>query len=467
MQAWHARPIVKGASGSKTASAAPFNLTRRFSLLALACIATLSISMAVLLSNFLTDKMLHRDATVTMDFVQNVVFAERAASFFLTPASGDNVEETFKHFAKMPDVLRANVYAPDHSVTWSSEASLIGKKLGPNAELDEALQGELAVDSGVATKEEHLRGEHPVSTSRSRYFVEIYVPVWDAEHRNVAGVVEIYKTPDSLFETIHQGQRLIWLCSLAGGALLYLALFWIVRRADRIMRHQQVRLVDSERMAAVGEMASAVAHAIRNPLSGIRSSAELALDGDEEFDAQLFRDAAQDIIAEVDRVEDWVRELLTYARPISGPLEPVDLNAVAQKSVASYAREMARRRIAVDAALAPDLPSVRGDATLLGQALNSLIANAIDAMKDGGQLSLASATRKRHREVELRVTDTGSGMKPDELARIFRPFYTSKAKGLGLGLPLAKRIVERYGGKLSVSSKPGTGTTISIRFHIA
>jgi signal transduction histidine kinase len=337
----------------------------------------------------------------------------------------------------------------------------VGKPVGDNDELDEALTGQLAVESGVATKAEHLHGERPVGDARTRYFVEIYVPVWDEARAKIVGVVEIYKTPDSLFATIHEGERLIWLISSGGGAVLYLALFWIVRRADRIMRNQQARLLEAERMAAVGEMASAVAHAIRNPLAGIRSSAELALDGD----GLSFREPAEDIVAEVDRVEDWVRELLTYARPVDGASEAVDLNAVAQKSVATYGREMAKRRITVDAALASDLPPVRAEAGMLGQALNSLVANALDAMQDGGRLTLASATDGLRREVELRLTDTGSGMGPEELARIFRPFYTSKSKGLGLGLPLAKRIIERYGGRLSVHSERGCGTTIAIRFN--
>jgi two-component system, NtrC family, sensor histidine kinase HydH len=431
-------------------------------LLALACIASFSVAMALLLSNFLTDKMLHRDAADDMEFVQNVVFADRATSFFLSPASGDVVEGTFKNFAKMPDVLRANVYARDRSVIWSSDKTLAGKPVGVNPELDEALAGELAVESGVATKEEHLRGEHPVGATRSHYFVEIYIPVWDEAHGQVVGVVEIYKTPDSLFDAIHEGERLIWLGNFAGGALLYSALFWIVRRADRIMRDQQARLLSAERLAAVGEMASAVAHAIRNPLAGIRSSAELALDGD----GHSFREAAEDIIAEVDRVEDWVRELLVYARPIDGPPEAVDLNTIVQKSVATYAREIAKRKIAVDASLAPNLPFVRADASLLAQALNSLIANALDAMSDGGRLSLTSAAVDHRGEVELQVSDTGYGMRPEELSRIFRPFYTSKAKGLGLGLPLAKRIIERYAGRLSVQSEPGGGTTIAIRFDV-
>src|SRR2546423_3167898 len=125
---------LRTAKAGASSPARPFNLTRRFSLLALACIASFSVVMAFLLSNFLTDKMLHRDAADDMEFVQNVVLADRAASFFRTPASSDVVDSTFSNFAKMPDVLRTNVYARDRSVIWSSDKSLVGKPVGVNAE---------------------------------------------------------------------------------------------------------------------------------------------------------------------------------------------------------------------------------------------------------------------------------------------------------------------------------------------
>ena len=120
-----------------------------------------------------------------------------------------------------------------------------------------------------------------------------------------------------------------------GGLLLYLALIGIVRQADAVMRDQQRRLVEGERLAIVGEMASAVAHSIRNPLSSIRTSVELALD----HDPGRFQEPANDIVAEVDKIEAWIRELLAFTRPGSIKREAVDVNQVVRASLASSIME--------------------------------------------------------------------------------------------------------------------------------
>jgi signal transduction histidine kinase len=441
----------------------PFNLTRWFSLLSLACVASISAISALLLSNFLTDKMLHRDAVLSMEFVQAVVLADKAAAYIVAGrprGAARELESTFKRLAQMPDVLRANVYAQDHSIVWSSDNKLVGKTFGANPELDQALGGELVVNSGIVRKEEHVNAGRPFA---KKYFIETYVPLWADERRNVIGVVELYRTPDALFEAIHAGQRLIWVSAALGGLFLYAALFWIVRHADRIMRSQRERLVETETFAAIGEMASAVAHGIRNPLASIRSSAELALDGG----SGPLRESAQDIIAEVDRMEQWVRELLGYSRPAGGALETVALNPLIRRSLGNFAREMDKRNIDVSAQLEETLPAVRGDLGLLGQVFNSLIVNALEAMPGRGRLTVGSRLADDHRHVEVSFRDTGTGIEAAELGKVLRPFHTTKPKGLGLGLPLAKRILERHGGTLAIASTAGAGTAVTLRFVAA
>ena len=136
------------------------------------------------------------------------------------------------------------------------------------------------------------------------------MPIFDVHGRRIVGVVELYKVPADLFETLAEGRRLIWLAAVVAAAFLYAALFWIVLRAQRIIEIQGDRLVESESLAVVGEMGSAVAHGLRNPLAAIRSSAELALESPLPDQA---RECAQDIVAQVDRLEGWVRQLLTPA----------------------------------------------------------------------------------------------------------------------------------------------------------
>jgi two-component system sensor histidine kinase HydH len=210
-------------------------------------------------------------------------------------------------------------------------------------------------------------------------------------------------------------------------------------------------------------MASAVAHGIRNPLSSIRSSVELALDGGSGH----LRDCSHDVIAEVDRMEKWVRELLNYSRPVSGGIETVDLNPIIRRSLDNFAREIGKRSVAVSTQLAEALPTVRGHPSMLGQAFNSLIANALDAMSERTQLTVASRLADDRRHVEVSINDTGTGIAAPELSKVLKPFYTTKTEGMGLGLPLAQRIVERYGGTLAIASTAGAGTTVTLQLVAA
>lgn len=436
----------------------PFHLLRWFSVLSFVCVVFVSTVLAYVLADFLTEQLLQREAVVTKEFVQSVIITDRVESNFLEPHGSDRhkvLQETFKHYVQIPDVLRVNVYARDRGVIWSTDPSLTGKQFPANDELDDALRGELVVKNGYASKQEHAAGDAPMSNT---FFIEIYVPIWDADKSRVVGVVELYKIPRALSEAIQSGRRLIWTVAGIGGLFIYLVLLGMVRRADFIMRAQRQRLVETESLAAVGEMAGAVAHAIRNPLSAIRTSAELALDAG----AGLSREQADDITAEVDLLEQSVRELLTYSRPPSERVEEVQLNDIIRKSITGFLRDIDKRQITMALRLQDKLPGVSGDAALLGQVFSSVIANALDAMSHAGSLTVSSRLQPDRGHVEVLITDTGSGIAQDDLDKIFKPFHTTKAKGLGLGLPLARRIIERSGGTLYLSSTPGAGTTVHL-----
>jgi two-component system, NtrC family, sensor histidine kinase HydH len=434
-----------------------FNFTRWFAVTSLTCVFAIALVAAQLISQLVTDRLLRRDAEVTMEFVQSVIAADEVAGEFgraAPPARRAQLEDTFKHIAQIPDVIRANVYGTDRTMLLSTDHQLIGKRFTENEELEDSLRGSLTYESGVMRKPEHEGIDFPFTGKHAAYFIEIYVPIRDRD--NVVGVVELYKTPDALSAAIHDARRLIWMSAVAGGGLLFAALFWIARRADRAMREQQHRLMQSETLAMVGEMAAAVAHAVRNPLAAIRSSAELAVE------AGPSREQAEDIVAEVDRIEGWVRELLGFTRPISGKREPMDTNAVIRASLEQFKRGL-KRDIALDAKLQEPLPTVRGDTALLGQVINSLLANAADAIPVSGQIRVTSRLAADGRHVEVDVADNGSGIDAANVDRVFKPFFTTKPRGLGLGLPLARRVLERYGGTLAVASVPGAGATFTVR----
>jgi signal transduction histidine kinase len=435
------------------------HLSRWFALVGLVSIATISATSGWLLSGFLTERLLEQEARLTHEFVESLVHVEDASTFFaaVQPAPAPQWLELVAHISQLPDVLRANLYSARRTIVWSTDPKLIGSEFKDNPELERALRGELVAHGGEGEKR-----EHDALHSRYPYFVEIYSPVWDPARGEVIGVVELYKAPTALFAAISAAQRAVWLGAALAGGFLYAALFWMVRRADLLIRVQRERLVQSETLAALGEMSSAVAHGIRNPLATIRSSAELAI----ESEPAEWRSAARDIVTQVDRLDAWVRELLSYSEPLGGRLEPIEVGMLLRDSLGHFARELDRRAIQVSAHVDGALPPVKADALMLGQVLNSLIANAVEAIERNGRIEV---TAERAAEGHLRVCirDSGPGMSREQLARAFKPFNTTKAKGLGIGLALARRIVQRFGGSISLASKPGGGTTVELMLPAA
>ena len=452
-----------------------FSATRWFSVLGLITISLVSIVTAGVLSRIMGDLMLRHDGAVAMEFVQGLLKTHDIQSFFLVKREKNSVpseldlslrnsrlEQFFVQIAAMPSVLHANVYDIERRAIWSSNPSAENRVMADNEELDEALEGKLVIESSSANLTSPAKMEHFFLDKHTERFVENYIPVYDRQQKAILGVVEIYKSPASIFAAIDTLIRWIWLCALLSGALLFAGLYWIMRRAERVMRHQQRQLVANEAMVAVGEMAAAVAHGIRNPLASIRTSAELWADA--EFSTA--QEQARDIVSEVDRLELWVRSLLTYAGQGRAKTDPIDLNNLMSTAVEGYQREFARLNIKTQFELANGMPQILGNSGLLVQMLNSIIANAIEAMPQGGTLSLQSRLSANQRAIELKFIDTGMGMTPDRLDKVFQPFATSKRKGLGLGLPLVKRTLERIGGSIWIESQVGQGTQVTLIFPI-
>ncbi len=443
-----------------------FNLTRQFALLSFTCILLISLVSGFLLSRFLTDKLLHREAVLTQDFIENFVESESTWRYFGAQPNGlssPSLEYFFKHVARLPDVVRANVYGADHTVLWSSDAALIGARFHDNQELDVSLRGELTFESGIlgdSAKAEHRDFDPDQIGLR---FVETYIPVWNGDRTRVVGSVELYKLPLALHQAIVEGRRLVWLSALGGGVLLFLVLFQIVRRASGIMNEQHQRLVESERLTMVGETASAVAHAMRNPLASIRACAELTLTDDLEG----ARESANDIISEADRLDRWARELLEFSRVDGGETERVEVNGLVESVLANHQSFLQRANVALHFKQAPTALVVCASPAPLSQVVGNLVMNAIEAMADGGKLSVTTVLDPAtETSVLIRVTDTGPGLSSAMNGRLFRPFATTKPKGTGLGLALSQRLLQRYGGTLTLDSRPGRGVTATVRLPL-
>lgn len=435
-----------------------FNLSRWFALVGFLSITTISGLAGWAMSRFVADAMFRQEGTLTQQFVQTLVLTEPSLPAYLVHGAvrdRQELERALSHIGTMTDMLRANLYNRGQEVVWSSDPTLIGRTLGPNDELDEALAGDLVVHPD--SHEEGGKREHEHLAVVANLFVEIYVPILDPDGGKVIGVIEFYKNPRSLFLALERMRRYIAVGAAVAGLLLFLALAGLVRRADLQLRAQERRLVDTETLAVIGEMSAAVAHGIRNPLASIRSSAELIPGAD----ASTADTAAADIVAESDRLEAWVRDLLAFSRPLEAGPEPLDVTGLVERCMTDFERDAERRRIHLEVSVAPSLPAVQGDALMVGQVLHSLVANALEALQADGAVSVRAVADGRF--VRIEVADNGPGMSAEQLRRVGKPFFTTKTRGLGIGLSQARRIAERYGGDLSIDSASGTGTRVTLR----
>lgn len=227
----------------------------------------------------------------------------------------------------------------------------------------------------------------------------------------------------------------------------------------------QVRLLQAERLAALGELSAAVAHGLINPLAGIRAAAQLARE--EARGGADVCEALDEVVAEVDRLDRRVKDLLDFSRPFEPRLEPVQPGEVIQRAVALMEHAMHEAHVWLDLKLAPDLSQVWWDAEQMEEVLVALLANAVDAMPDGGRLTVRGRLVPEAQGVEclvIEIEDTGLGIRREDLPRVFDLFFTSKPGGTGLGLPLARKIVEKHGGRITMTSVWGKGTTVRLLF---
>ena len=464
-------------------------LTQQFAVLSFIVIGLITVALCLVITHYLRKDLLEREWGITADYIR----AE--ARHYLTPADfalpfNPIAQENFRHFYKktvsMPEIVRVKIYATSAVVVWSDQPRLIGQRFLDNPHFLGALAGHTVANlemGGEKAENIYERAEFPE-------LVEVYVPIVFPEKTEVAGVIEAHKAPVTVFANIRQGQMMVVETAMAGSALLYLSLFWIVRRAARRLSEQQqaltqrsqeltasnqelqtvqTQLLEAERMAAMGEVVAAVAHGIRNPLANIRAVAQVAtLDSKEAAGTPLVSRSLANIMAEVDRLENRLKELLQFARPAERQSQALDVNAMLRGILRMMAGRLARTGLVVEECLAPSLPPILGDAVLFEQVFMSLISNAVDALPaSGGVITLTTGTTQDKAGtvcVFTEIRDTGVGISPEGLAKIFTPFYTTKAQGTGLGLAIAKKFTEAYGGTISVASQPGEGTTFRVTF---
>ena len=305
---------------------------------------------------------------------------------------------------------------------------------------------------------------------------QILCSVWLREPRWLLVVKQDY---DEAFDAVnHANWSVLIFLHMSALSILIVAvlitrhMLTMIRRRDQETDHLNEQLMQTSKLASIGELSAGVAHEINNPLAIIMTERQILIDSEKlapdlptDFRAQL-NDSLNQMDIQIHRCKRITHNLLRFSRRTTSIMEALDLNAFIHEVVELMERDARSNGIEFTTALCPDLPTIVSDISQLQQVFLNMITNAIDAHegKPYGRIDITTEVSKNRQGVMLGISDTGSGIPQDILSKIFDPFFTTKpvGKGTGLGLSICYTIVQRLGGWISVQSQVEEGTWFKI-----
>lgn len=363
-------------------------------------------------------------------------------------------------------VETVNIFARKENVIfYSFDKELVGKKDLGGIDYLEALQGQsssrLIRRGGFwrmllgAPKESELRTYVPLRAEKPLSNIE----------GPILGVFEIVQDLSDDYQTIAHFKHRIMVTSVLIMGLLFSIVRHIVKRGENIIAKRaeerlllEQKLNQAERLASLGEMVAAVSHQIRTPLGIISSTAELLKRKLSRTDPQ--EELTNVIIQEAKRLNGIVTDFLNSARPPTPNLMPCSVDDILAKNLNFLAPETEKNGYKIHKRLATHIREIQADPGLLYQAFLNILMNAMQAMPEGGTITIELADRKD--TLTIVFSDEGKGIPDDILKRIWHPFFTTKDTGSGLGLPIVRKIVEGHGGTVRIENGPGKGAQVTV-----
>jgi signal transduction histidine kinase len=244
------------------------------------------------------------------------------------------------------------------------------------------------------------------------------------------------------------------------------ALLRKLEETDAAILEQRRRLIQSEKLSAIGEVAAKLAHEILNPLAGMKAAVQLQLrtPPGTELPTEEVRETAQALNQEITRVDQLLRRLLNYARPLSPRIQECQVDRLLDSASEAARTEVERAGVTLRIEAGAELPPLEADPLLITQALSNLLINAAQASPKGGRVVL-QAEKSSHLNrpwVSFTVRDEGQGISSENLPQLFHPFFTTKPHGHGLGLAVTQNIVIEHGGQISARNRDGGGAEFTI-----
>jgi signal transduction histidine kinase len=382
----------------------------------------------------------------------------------------DRLDQIVRNITRGMRIDSVTIFEPrQNRIAYSTIAELMGKRDMGGLEYQKAVKGEnnSALITGGSLFS-LLPGSAEVFCT-----LKTYVPFRQenrlGEHTGeIMGVIEVVQDLSDDLRAIIQLQGRVIVLSLSILSVLFTILSLIVVRANRVMAQRaeerlrlEEQLNEAQRLASLGKMVAAVSHEIKNPLGIVRSTAEIlgnriskVAPGNEHL--------AHIIVEETSRLDGIVREFLDFARPREVKMAPGSLNGVIERLLRFMEPEFKQKSVVVSTRLDDHLPEIFMDSEQIYQVAFNIVFNAIQAMPYGGDIVLQTRMDSEQSLVILEISDTGIGIPPEKIEQIFTPFYTDKNRGTGLGLTIAKNIVEQHQGTITVTSRPDQGSTFSV-----
>jgi signal transduction histidine kinase len=443
-----------------------------FAIVSLAMIVVIGVTTSVSQGLFFRRAIIEREARIVDDIVHAAAADNETGApdmdRFSDPQVRKELARRFGLLKKLPGVHRVKVFDRNGVIAWSDKPTLIGThKTRHPTDLQLALAGDpRAVDSSIDAE--------AASTSTHEPLIEFYVPFsWaepgDAGHR-IDGVAAIYRSPRDLNLTILSGRQLLWLVTAIGGAILFFAMFALYRSVYN--RHRQAewalarftqeheRIIQIEKLSAVGRMVTEIAHQLNNPLVGVINLAALA--ERDESNSPRVRELLQGVQKAGHHCRDFVQRMLRLNAAARSEPKPTDVVELIRETVMLFKQSSGTHpEIVLDLPAVPLI--VEADPVLIRHALFNLLSNAAQADPNGRTtVSASPASHDGDEGCAIAVTDCGAGIDPQTAAKLFTPFFTTRPGGTGLGLLVAQQIVVKHRGQLRAETAPAGGARFAI-----
>jgi two-component system sensor histidine kinase HydH len=470
-------------SQSAIFSPRPFRLVKYFSFTGLGLVLITTMVLSWIISNHAKKVILNRSESYSLLLAEHVnrqVFLQFVLPTALrygeialrNPAQFKRLDTVVRNTTEGLNVDSVTIFdSKENVISYSTIPEEVGVRDVGGPEYKRALNGHN--NSRLISKASLMNllpGSEPISSKLMTYIPFRRENPLSERTDDIMGVTKVVQDLSADMEAVLRLQLTIIVISILIMGTLFIILTQIVTKADQInearaqeRRRFEAKLHHAERLASLGEMIASVSHEIKNPLGIIRSTAEI-LNKRLKDQAPSSKHLAEIIVTETSRLDDIVREFLDFARPQVPNLSKISINDLLEKVMVFMQPEFANHRITLETDLDPDVEPLDIDQNMLYRAFLNLFVNAVQAMPDGGTLSVASlsSSEGNKKNVIIRITDSGIGMSREKLGMIFTPFYTDKNRGTGLGLAIAKNLIEEHNGTIAVESEPGKGSSFII-----